>query len=86
MKTLLLTLVVVTIVCLALGYTLTCLICPEKYCNKVHTCLNGEKICFKKYDQRKLLGKRYIRGCADTCPVRKPREIVECCSTDKCNH
>nr|P0DSM9.1 RecName: Full=Weak toxin NWT [Naja kaouthia] len=53
---------------------LTCLICPEKYCNKVHTCLNGEKI----YDQRK-----YIRGCADTCPVRKPREIVECCSTDK---
>nr|P01400.1 RecName: Full=Weak toxin S4C11 [Naja melanoleuca] len=65
---------------------LTCLICPEKYCNKVHTCRNGENICFKRFYEGNLLGKRYPRGCAATCPEAKPREIVECCSTDKCNH
>nr|P01399.1 RecName: Full=Weak toxin CM-13b [Naja annulifera]prf//754241A toxin CM13b [Naja annulifera] len=65
---------------------LTCFNCPEVYCNRFHTCRNGEKICFKRFNERKLLGKRYTRGCAATCPVAKPREIVECCSTDRCNH
>nr|P25680.1 RecName: Full=Weak toxin CM-10 [Naja nivea] len=64
---------------------LRCLNCPEVFCRNFHTCRNGEKICFKRFDQRKLLGKRYTRGCAVTCPVAKPREIVECCSTDGCN-
>nr|P29179.1 RecName: Full=Weak neurotoxin 5 [Naja naja]AAB19288.1 miscellaneous type neurotoxin [Naja naja=cobra, ssp. naja, Peptide, 62 aa] [Naja naja] len=62
---------------------LTCLICPEKYCNKVHTCLNGENICFKRFNR--ILGKRYDLGCAATCPTVKTG-IVQCCSTDKCNH
>nr|ADF50021.1 non-conventional three finger toxin isoform 6 [Bungarus flaviceps] len=85
MKTLLLNLVGVTIVCLDLGYTLTCLICPEKYCQKVHTCRDGEKICFKRFYEGKRFGKKFPRGCAATCPEAKPHEIVECCSTDKCN-
>nr|A2CKF6.1 RecName: Full=Neurotoxin 3FTx-8a; AltName: Full=3FTx-VIIIa; Flags: Precursor [Bungarus fasciatus]ABI33870.1 three finger toxin [Bungarus fasciatus] len=85
MKTLLLTLVVVTIVCLDLGYTLTCLICPERYCQKVHTCRGEEKLCVKRFYDEKALGWRAKRGCAATCPEAKPKETVECCSTDKCN-
>nr|Q8AY49.1 RecName: Full=Weak toxin 3; Flags: Precursor [Bungarus candidus]AAL30061.1 weak toxin 3 [Bungarus candidus] len=85
MKTLLLTLVVVTIVCLDLGYTLTCLICPEKDCQKVHTCRNEEKICVKRFYDKNQLGWRAQRGCAVSCPKAKPNETVQCCSTDDCN-
>nr|Q2VBN2.1 RecName: Full=Weak neurotoxin WNTX34; Flags: Precursor [Ophiophagus hannah]ABB83637.1 weak neurotoxin precursor [Ophiophagus hannah] len=86
MKTLLLTLVVVTIVCLDLGYSLTCLNCPEQYCKRIHTCRNGENVCFKRFYEGKLLCKQFRRGCAATCPEAKSREIVQCCSTDECNH
>nr|ADN67573.1 three-finger toxin precursor [Naja atra] len=85
MKTLLLTLVVVTIVCLDLGYTRKCLNCSTRYCTTFHTCPNGQDLCFKRWYEGNQLGWRAIRGCAATCPEAKTRETVECCATDKCN-
>uniref|UniRef100_A0A8C6XA92 Uncharacterized protein n=1 Tax=Naja naja TaxID=35670 RepID=A0A8C6XA92_NAJNA len=57
MKTLLLTLVVVTIVCLDLGYTRKCLNCSTRYCTTFHTCPNGQDLCFKRWYEGNQLGK-----------------------------
>nr|QSI83960.1 three-finger toxin [Calliophis bivirgatus] len=76
MKTLLLTLVVVTIMCLDLGYTLKCY--EGRVTSAIVTCEKGMNICAK------IIGNSvfYTRKCAATCPDRK---YVDCCSTDLCN-
>nr|A8S6B0.1 RecName: Full=Alpha-elapitoxin-As2a; Short=Alpha-EPTX-As2a; AltName: Full=Long neurotoxin 2; Short=LNTX-2; Flags: Precursor [Austrelaps superbus]ABW24176.1 LNTX-2 precursor [Austrelaps superbus] len=84
MKTLLLTLVVVTIVCLDLGDGLICYVDSKTS----RTCPPGENVCFTETwcDARcSLLGKRVDLGCAATCPTAKPGVDITCCSTDKCN-
>uniref|UniRef100_R4FKG3 3FTx-Ver-5 n=1 Tax=Vermicella annulata TaxID=1295044 RepID=R4FKG3_9SAUR len=84
MKTLLLTLVVVTIVCLDLGDSL---ICYVGY-NIPQICPTGEVVCFTKTwcdahcGER---GKRVELGCAATCPIVKPGIDITCCSTNNCN-
>nr|QSI83952.1 three-finger toxin [Calliophis bivirgatus] len=80
MKTLLLTLVVVTIVCLDLGYTLVC-IKDESIFPGNEKCLYWQKVCYKRW----YLGRSPTRGCDVTCPRKLPLENVECCSTDFCN-
>uniref|UniRef100_R4G2Q9 3FTx-Bra-6 n=1 Tax=Brachyurophis roperi TaxID=1295043 RepID=R4G2Q9_9SAUR len=84
MKTLLLTLVVVTIVCLDLGDSL---ICFEGY-KAPKTCPPGQNLCYTKTlcgFRCASRGPRVELGCAATCPIPKPREEVTCCSTDNCN-
>nr|QSI83949.1 three-finger toxin [Calliophis bivirgatus] len=79
MKTLLLTLVVVTILCLDLGYTLICYNTPLKDISK--TCAEGENLCY--YGRKDAIWNMYyIRGCTDKCPKGK---AVKCCETNKCN-
>nr|QSI83967.1 three-finger toxin [Calliophis bivirgatus] len=73
MKTLLLTLVVVTIVCLDLGYTLQCYQGTDL--NTVVTCKRGQNLCFKK-----VLPFKTVRGCAHRCP---PNSV--CCAANRCN-
>nr|QSI83948.1 three-finger toxin [Calliophis bivirgatus] len=74
MKTLLLTLVVVTILCLDLGYTLICYNTPIKWISK--TCAPEEKVCYFGSVMQMFL----IRGCAEKCP-----KGYGCCRTDYCN-
>uniref|UniRef100_R4FI70 3FTx-Aca-55 n=1 Tax=Acanthophis wellsi TaxID=239747 RepID=R4FI70_9SAUR len=84
MKTLLLTLVVVTILCLDVGDSV---ICYLGY-NYAQPCPPGENVCFTKTwcDGRcPQLGKRVEMGCAATCPKVKRGVDIKCCSTDKCN-
>uniref|UniRef100_R4G2F2 3FTx-Cac-16 n=1 Tax=Cacophis squamulosus TaxID=505434 RepID=R4G2F2_9SAUR len=84
MKTLLLTLVVVTIVCLDLGDSL---ICYVGY-NAPRTCPNGQKLCYKITSCVGVCPKRdqpIEMGCAATCPIRNRGVKVICCSTDRCN-
>nr|AKN63196.1 three-finger toxin precursor D.I [Micrurus diastema] len=82
MKTLLLTLVVVTIMCLDFGYTLICLTHKSAVFETTETCLPGlHKVCYKRWH----IGHPGVAGCAVTCPRRYLIEIVECCATDKCN-
>nr|P58370.1 RecName: Full=Alpha-neurotoxin homolog 8; Short=NXH8; Flags: Precursor [Micrurus corallinus]CAC50565.1 neurotoxin homologue 8 [Micrurus corallinus] len=86
MKTLLLTLVVVTIMCLDLGYTLECKICNFKTCptDELRHCASGETICYKTFWNTHR-GLRIDRGCAATCPTVKPGVNIICCKTDNCN-
>nr|Q2VBN4.1 RecName: Full=Beta-cardiotoxin CTX23; Flags: Precursor [Ophiophagus hannah]ABB83635.1 cardiotoxin precursor [Ophiophagus hannah] len=83
MKTLLLTLVVVTIVCLDLGYTRKCLNTPLPLIYK--TCPIGQDKCIKM--TIKKLPSKYdvIRGCTDICPKSSADVVVVCCDTNKCN-
>nr|P82662.2 RecName: Full=Alpha-elapitoxin-Oh2b; Short=Alpha-EPTX-Oh2b; AltName: Full=Alpha-neurotoxin; AltName: Full=LNTX3; AltName: Full=Long neurotoxin OH-6A/OH-6B; AltName: Full=OH-3; Flags: Precursor [Ophiophagus hannah]AAT97248.1 long chain neurotoxin precursor [Ophiophagus hannah]ABB83622.1 long chain neurotoxin precursor [Ophiophagus hannah] len=84
MKTLLLTLVVMTIVCLDLGYTLICFISSHDSV----TCAPGENVCFLKSWCDAWCGSRGKKlsfGCAATCPKVNPGIDIECCSTDNCN-
>uniref|UniRef100_R4G2U8 3FTx-Ech-21 n=1 Tax=Echiopsis curta TaxID=529692 RepID=R4G2U8_9SAUR len=84
MKTLLLTLVVVTIVCLDLGDSL---ICYKGY-NAPQTCPPGQNLCYTKTWCDAFCssrGKVVELGCAATCPTVKPHVDIKCCSTDKCN-
>uniref|UniRef100_R4FKB1 3FTx-Pse-204 n=1 Tax=Pseudonaja modesta TaxID=340912 RepID=R4FKB1_9SAUR len=78
MKTLLLTLVVVTIMCLDLGYTLTC----YKSFSDTVVCKPHETKCFQysfcPFRNRVI----YVRGCSTSC--RGGNNAV-CCSTDLCN-
>nr|CAA72434.1 kappa3-bungarotoxin [Bungarus multicinctus] len=87
MKTLLLTLVVVTIVCLDLGYTRTCLISPS---STPQTCPNGQDICFRKAQCDNFCHSRgpvIEQGCVATCPqFRSNYRSLLCCRTDNCNH
>nr|P0C554.1 RecName: Full=Neurotoxin 3FTx-RK; Flags: Precursor [Bungarus fasciatus] len=85
MKTLLLTLVVVTIVCLELGYTRKCLTKYSQDNESSKTCPSGQKLCFKKWETGKLLGTKVKRGCVATCPQPKKEWIIQCCAKDKCN-
>nr|QSI83958.1 three-finger toxin [Calliophis bivirgatus] len=76
MKTLLLTLVVVTILCLDLGNTLKCYYTGI---GKVYmTCPKEQNICY--YGRIKKLFQ--YRGCAKKCP-EGPGYV--CCNTDYCN-
>nr|P0C553.1 RecName: Full=Neurotoxin 3FTx-LI; Flags: Precursor [Bungarus fasciatus] len=78
MKTLLLTLVVVTIVCLDLGYTL---ICYSSSMNKdSKTCQKWETVCFQEAFKPHSSGMIILRGCASSCP-----KGYTCCATDLCN-
>uniref|UniRef100_R4FK68 3FTx-Pse-105 n=1 Tax=Pseudonaja modesta TaxID=340912 RepID=R4FK68_9SAUR len=86
MKTLLLTLVVVTIVCLDLGYTRTCFKTPDV---RSEPCPPGEDLCYTKSWCGELCYSRRNRvdlGCAATCPTPENTGIeIICCSTDNCN-
>uniref|UniRef100_A0A8C6XG05 Uncharacterized protein n=2 Tax=Naja naja TaxID=35670 RepID=A0A8C6XG05_NAJNA len=81
MKTLLLTLVVVTIVCLDLGSTLKCnKLIPLAY----KTCPAGKNLCYKMY----MVSNKTVpvkRGCIDVCPKNSLLVKYECCNTDRCN-
>nr|K9MCX0.1 RecName: Full=Three-finger toxin A2; Short=3FTx A2; AltName: Full=Short chain alpha-neurotoxin A2; Short=MlatA2; Flags: Precursor [Micrurus laticollaris]AFU76493.1 short chain alpha neurotoxin A2 [Micrurus laticollaris] len=78
MKTLLLTLVVVTIVCLDLGNSLVCYVSGAWQ----KTCPEGQNKC-EKYAVGTMHGSWiYLRGCASTCH-EGPYNV--CCSTDLCN-
>uniref|UniRef100_R4G321 3FTx-Pse-99 n=1 Tax=Pseudonaja modesta TaxID=340912 RepID=R4G321_9SAUR len=87
MKTLLLTLVVVTIVCLDLGYTRTCFKTPAPV--RSEPCPPGEDLCFTRTWRDAHSGNRGPRvdlGCAATCPTTDKTEIrISCCSEDDCN-
>uniref|UniRef100_R4FI75 3FTx-Aca-53 n=1 Tax=Acanthophis wellsi TaxID=239747 RepID=R4FI75_9SAUR len=85
MKTLLLTLVVVTIVCLDLGYTKTCFKTPYV---KSEPCPPGQDLCYTKTwcdAFCSIRGKVIELGCAATCPPAEPKKDIKCCSTDNCN-
>nr|AAF75223.1 alpha neurotoxin [Pseudonaja textilis] len=78
MKTLLLTLVMVTIMCLDLGYTLTCY---KRYFDTV-VCKPQETICYRYIIPATHGNAITTRGCSTSCPsgIR-----LVCCSTDLCN-
>nr|P0C555.1 RecName: Full=Neurotoxin 3FTx-RI; Flags: Precursor [Bungarus fasciatus] len=82
MKTLLLTLVVLTIVCLDLGHTRICLNQQSSEPQTTETCPNGEDTCYNK-TWNTHRGSRTDRGCG--CPKVKPGINLRCCKTDKCN-
>nr|QSI83957.1 three-finger toxin [Calliophis bivirgatus] len=79
MKPLLLTLVVVAIVCLDLGYTLKCYSTPISVITE--TCPKGMNLCYGKFHFGKFKIFR-TRGCTDKCP---PGPGTICCDTNKCN-
>uniref|UniRef100_R4G7H5 3FTx-Fur-64 n=1 Tax=Furina ornata TaxID=529697 RepID=R4G7H5_9SAUR len=78
MKTLLLTLVVVTIVCLDLGYTL---ICHNTWNYGYITCEEHQTFCYKAFYNGRTERPLIARGCIATCPEK----YEACCSTDMCN-
>nr|QSI83921.1 three-finger toxin [Calliophis bivirgatus] len=73
MKTLLLTLVVVTIVCLDLGHTRDCYQGDKP--KIVVRCKREEHLCFKT-----ILPDKVVRGCTSECPPYTP-----CCAANRCN-
>nr|QSI83932.1 three-finger toxin [Calliophis bivirgatus] len=73
MKTLLLTLVVLTIVCVDLGYTRECYQGDDP--KTVVKCEKGQNLCY-----RKTLPKQTLRGCATICPP-----TYACCAANRCN-
>nr|Q2VBP8.1 RecName: Full=Long neurotoxin LNTX1; Flags: Precursor [Ophiophagus hannah]ABB83621.1 long chain neurotoxin precursor [Ophiophagus hannah] len=86
MKILLLTLVVVTIMCLDLGYTTKCYKTGERIISE--TCPPGQDLCYMKTWCDVFCGSRgrvIELGCTATCPTVKPHEQITCCSTDNCN-
>ncbi|ETE58964.1 hypothetical protein L345_15308 [Ophiophagus hannah] len=85
MKTLLLTLVVVTIVCLDLGHTRICLTDYSKVSETIEICPDGQNFCFKKFPKGIPFLPWVNRGCAATCPKPEPKVYVDCCARDKCN-
>nr|Q53B55.1 RecName: Full=Long neurotoxin-like OH-31; Flags: Precursor [Ophiophagus hannah]AAT97253.1 long chain neurotoxin-like protein [Ophiophagus hannah] len=88
MKTLLLTLVVVTILCLDLGLELTN--APDSWSSR-RTCLCPAWVPLRSRPvaghskQCGSRGRRVDLGCAATCPIVKPGVNINCCSTDNCN-
>nr|AED89574.1 putative three finger toxin precursor [Micrurus altirostris] len=80
MKTLLLTLVVVTIVCLDFGHTMICYNQQSSQPPTTTTCSEGQ--CYKK-SWRDLHGWRTDRGCG--CPKTNPGIKFNCCSCNRCN-
>nr|QSI83920.1 three-finger toxin [Calliophis bivirgatus] len=73
MKTLLLTLVVLTIVCVDLGHTRDCYEGDKP--KTVVKCKIGENLCFTT-----ILSDKTIRGCAHRCPPKS-----SCCAANRCN-
>nr|ADF50019.1 non-conventional three finger toxin isoform 4 [Bungarus flaviceps] len=87
MKTLLLNLVVVTIVCLDFGYTIKCKICQFNTCRpgELKVCSGEEIYCFKE-SWSTARGTRIERGCTATCPKGSVYgNYVLCCTIDECN-
>nr|F5CPD8.1 RecName: Full=Three-finger toxin MALT0057C; AltName: Full=MALT0057C; Flags: Precursor [Micrurus altirostris]AED89565.1 putative three finger toxin precursor [Micrurus altirostris] len=80
MKTLLLTLVVVTIVCLDFGHTMICYNQQSSQPPTTTTCSEGQ--CYKQR-WRDHRGWRTERGCG--CPKAIPEVKLNCCKTDRCN-
>nr|Q8AY52.1 RecName: Full=Candiduxin-2; Flags: Precursor [Bungarus candidus]AAL30058.1 candiduxin 2 [Bungarus candidus] len=85
MKTLLLTLVVLTIACLDLGYTKTCF--NDNLANPKTTelCRHSMYFCFKN---SWIAGgvERIERGCSLTCPdIKYNGKYIYCCTRDNCN-
>uniref|UniRef100_U3FYQ1 Long chain neurotoxin 1c n=1 Tax=Micrurus fulvius TaxID=8637 RepID=U3FYQ1_MICFL len=84
MKALLLTLVVVTIVCLDLGYTRKCY--EGKGTRKSVTCPKGEKVCYTTFLVGPSQPEKILKwGCAASCPKVGLGARITCCSTDNCN-
>nr|A7X4S7.1 RecName: Full=Toxin 3FTx-Oxy5; AltName: Full=Three-finger toxin; Short=3FTx; Flags: Precursor [Oxyuranus microlepidotus]ABU68553.1 3FTx-Oxy5 [Oxyuranus microlepidotus] len=79
MKTLLLTLVVMTIVCLDLGYTLTCYMNPSG----TMVCKEHETMCYRLIVWTFQYHVLYLKGCSSSCPGGNN---CACCSTDLCNN
>nr|QSI83985.1 three-finger toxin [Calliophis bivirgatus] len=75
MKTLLLTLVVVTIVCLDLGYPSRCYQ-GDNPKTRV-TCSKGKNLCYRKTIPETM---ETLRGCTSRCPPG-----YSCCAADSCN-
>nr|AED89568.1 putative three finger toxin precursor [Micrurus altirostris] len=82
MKTLLLTLVVVTIVCLDFGHTLLCYTHMSNSDETTECCQNGMTTCYNKI-WSDFRGTVIERGCG--CPKTEYRVKITCCQTDKCN-
>uniref|UniRef100_R4FJG1 3FTx-Bra-38 n=1 Tax=Brachyurophis roperi TaxID=1295043 RepID=R4FJG1_9SAUR len=83
MKTLLLTLVVVTIVCLDLGYTRICFNQQSWRPETTTTCPDGENTCYKKVFMTPFRIP-IERGCG--CPKERRSFRLMCCQKDKCNN
>nr|Q90VW1.1 RecName: Full=Erabutoxin b; Short=ETXB; Short=Eb; AltName: Full=Short neurotoxin 1b; Flags: Precursor [Laticauda semifasciata]CAA34824.1 unnamed protein product [Laticauda semifasciata]BAA75749.1 short chain neurotoxin [Laticauda semifasciata]BAA75750.1 short chain neurotoxin [Laticauda semifasciata]BAA75751.1 short chain neurotoxin [Laticauda semifasciata]BAC78201.1 erabutoxin b [Laticauda semifasciata] len=83
MKTLLLTLVVVTIVCLDLGYTRICFNHQSSQPQTTKTCSPGESSCYHK-QWSDFRGTIIERGCG--CPTVKPGIKLSCCESEVCNN
>nr|QSI83966.1 three-finger toxin [Calliophis bivirgatus] len=75
MKTLLLTLVVVTIMCVDLGYTIQCYEGVDV--KTAVTCSDPNQLCFQLTSPN---SPQTLRGCGHFCLSR-----ATCCSTDLCN-
>nr|AKN63195.1 three-finger toxin precursor L.F [Micrurus laticollaris] len=84
MKTLLLTLVVVTIMCLDLGYTRKCY--EGEGTRKSVTCPEGENVCYTIFLAEFNPREKVLKwGCAASCPKVGLGVRITCCSTDNCN-
>nr|AHZ08818.1 short neurotoxin [Micropechis ikaheca] len=83
MKTLLLTLVVVTIVCLDLGYTMICCNQQSTQPKTTKSCSGGETSCYKM-SWNGIHGSITERGCG--CPTVKRGISLMCCHADECNN
>nr|Q9YGX0.1 RecName: Full=Short neurotoxin NCA-04; Flags: Precursor [Laticauda colubrina]BAA75762.1 short chain neurotoxin [Laticauda colubrina] len=83
MKTLLLTLVVVTTVCLDLGYTRRCFNQQSSQPKTTKSCPLGENSCYNK-QWRDHRGSITERGCG--CPKVKPGIKLRCCESEDCNN
>ncbi|XP_032078231.1 weak neurotoxin WNTX34-like [Thamnophis elegans] len=108
MKTLLLALLVVTVVCLDFGKDAPWNVtnAPEQLAEPYTNVPMGRISALEeghgtKMSQQPLIcsfvffliiilcvsfkGFLVVKGCAATCPTVKPKETIECCSTDRCN-
>nr|ADF50009.1 short-chain three finger toxin isoform 1 [Bungarus flaviceps] len=85
MKSLLLTLVVMTIVCLDLGYTNVCYTHESANPKTSVLCGYGTIFCYKSsWIYRGV--EKIERGCASACPDMKPNgKYIYCCTRDECN-
>nr|UMW88053.1 three-finger toxin [Helicops leopardinus] len=82
MKTLLLSLVVVALVYLDSGHTITCHSCKWWICWGHEICSNAPACYTKRSDP---FGLRIVRGCATDCIFPASGEKIEYCAKDKCN-
>nr|ADF50014.1 short-chain three finger toxin isoform 6 [Bungarus flaviceps] len=85
MKSLLLTLVVVTIVCLDFGYTKLCYNHQSTNPKTTELCGHSMYFCYKNsWIYRGV--EKIERGCSLTCPdIKSNGKYIYCCTRDKCN-